>query len=136
MIQTRIITLLTVAVVLSGCAPTPGSKLDKATKELGQIVEQAAQKAEEQSVAKDLREVFDQYMLYHDTNRQGPASWDELIKFAAESKGNVEAIQRARDKGVQVTWGKKLASLTEGMSNTVFAQGGGGPTMMFDGSIQ
>jgi hypothetical protein len=120
---------------LAGCAP-PGSKLDKATKDLGEVVEKAAQKAEEQSIAKDLQEVYFQYTSYHDAHGQGPASWDELIKFATEAKGNVAAIQRARDKGVQVTWGKKFASLPDGMTNTVFAQGGGGPTMMFDGSTQ
>jgi hypothetical protein len=76
------------------------------------------------------------YMNYHDANRVGPANWDELLKYAAESKADVAAIERVKAKGVQVTWGIKLSSLTQGATNTVFAQGGGGPTMMCDGSLQ
>jgi hypothetical protein len=76
------------------------------------------------------------YMNHHDVHNKGPESWDELVKFATDSNDDVEAIGRVRKKGVQITWGIKLSSLTEGAVNTVFAQGGGGPTMMCDGSFR
>lgn len=133
MMRRNFLVLAMVPILYAGCAP--GSKLDQATKDLAQAAEKAAAKSQEQSIGKDLQEVYSAYMNYHDANRAGPANWDELLKYAAESKANVEAIERVKAKGVQVTWGVKLSSLTEGATNTVFAQGGG-PTMMFDGSLR
>lgn len=134
MIRWNLLVLTVATLMCGGCAP--GSKLDQASKDLAEVAGKTAAKAQEQSIGKDLQEVYSAYMNYHDAHRAGPANWDELLKYAAESQADVAAIERVQAQGVLVTWGVKLSSLTEGTSNTVFAQGGGGPTMMFDGSLR
>jgi hypothetical protein len=49
----------------------------------------------------------------------------------------VESFQRVRDAGYEVKWDMEFKNITEGFSTTPMAtRPGGGPTLMFDGSVQ
>lgn len=138
----RPIAVVPVALVLmtfTACEPPPkGSKaesiqqgMEAAADKVGKI----AEKASNATTAKDLQVVYKAYMDHHDTHNEGAKGWEDLEKMVASKPADAAAVKRIKDQGYQITWGKKLSSLTEGMSNTVFAQGSG-PTMMFDGSIK
>lgn len=85
----------------------------------------------------DLKSFGLTYHIFHDENKKGPASWDELIAYAQKSGGDVASIQHVKDAGYQVTWGANLNNITGGTSNTVLAKPpGAGPTLMMDGSVK
>lgn len=88
------------------------------------------------SIVNDLAVLGLVYHDYHDAHRQGPPGWDEAIRFAAEHSRNPAALERVRAAGYQVKWGKRLRDVTAGTANTVLAESGSGPRLMFDGSVQ
>ena len=98
--------------------------------------QQAAQQSATASMEQNLSQFHSAYQDYHDTNGKGPASWDELKASVPETKTDrLAAIQAVQDAGYTVTWGLDAKTMTDGMSNTVVAQGGG-PTLYFDGSVR
>jgi hypothetical protein len=128
-----------IVMTFAACEPPPkGSKaesiqqgMEAAADKVGAI----AEKASNATIAKDLQVVYKAYMDHHDTHNEGAKGWEDIERMVAAKPVNAVSVKRIKDLGYQITWGKKLSSLTEGMSNTVFAQGSG-PTMMFDGSIK
>lgn len=98
--------------------------------------QQAAQQSATASMEQNLEKFHSAYLDYHDTHGKGPASWDELKSSVPESQSDrLAAIQAVQDAGYAVTWGLEAKAMTDGMSNTVVAQGGG-PTLYFDGSVR
>lgn len=88
-------------------------------------------------LANDLKSVGVTYHLYHDEHKQGPAGWDELIKYAEETNNFPEGIRRVQKAGYSMTWGAKFSELKDGLAGTVMAKPPGpGPTLMMDGSVR
>jgi hypothetical protein len=80
----------------------------------------------------DLKVVGLDYINFHDANRKGPASWEELQKNSMDA----QAVQRVKDAGYQVKWGVELNKIEGGTSNTVLAEKPGGRfKLMMDGSV-
>lgn len=80
----------------------------------------------------DLKVVGLDYHNFHDANRKGPASWEELQKGSMDP----QAVQRVRDEGYQVQWGVEFNKVSEGLSNTVLAEKPGGRfKLMMDGAV-
>jgi CubicO group peptidase (beta-lactamase class C family) len=88
------------------------------------------------STISDLRVLGRLYHDHHDVHNRGPDGWDAAIQFASTGDYDVSALERLRTAGYQVQWGKSLREITEGTSNTVLAEAGSGPKLMFDGSVQ
>ena len=88
------------------------------------------------SLISDLRTLGRLYHDHHDVHNRGPDSWDAAIEFASAGDYDATALERLRAAGYQVQWGQSLRDITGGTSNTVLAQAGYGPKLMFDGSVQ
>jgi hypothetical protein len=85
----------------------------------------------------DLKQTGLAYHNYHDSNKQGPPGWDEVIAFDKSTGGDGLAIARVRDAGYQMKWNVRFSELSEGMANTIMAENpAGGPKLMMDGSVQ
>jgi len=80
----------------------------------------------------DLKVVGLDYHNFHDANRKGPASWDELQKNSMDP----QAVQRVKEAGYQVKWDVEFGKVSEGLSNTVLAEKPGGRfKLMMDGAV-
>ena len=88
------------------------------------------------STISDLRVLGRLYHDHHDVHSRGPADWDAALQFASAGDYDVAAVERIRTAGYQVQWGKSIREITGGTSNTVLAEAGSGPKLMFDGSVQ
>ena len=88
------------------------------------------------SLISDLKILGRLYHDHHDVHSRGPDGWDAAIEFASKGDYDVTALERLRVAGYQVQWGQSIRDITGGTSNTVLAQAGYGPKLMFDGSVQ
>lgn len=48
------------------------------------------------------------YEGFHDSHTEGPASWEELVRFSEDDEGSLEAIQLVRDNGFDLKWRVKI----------------------------
>jgi hypothetical protein len=101
-----------------------------------QVAQKSVQQAQTAVIFEDLKVLGRLYHDYHDAHNGGPPNWDAALEFARQQGGNVAAIERVRDAGYQVQWGMKFSQVTTGLANTVLAESGSGPKLMFDGSVQ
>ena len=92
--------------------------------------------ADASSTISDLRVLGRLYHDHHDVHNRGPDGWDAALQFASQGNYDAAALERLRTAGYQVQWGKSLREITGGTSNTVLAEAGSGPKLMFDGSVQ
>lgn len=114
------------AAALSGC-----DKINQG------VVQPAVEEATAGVTRNDLAATGLAYHSYHDAYSQGPPGWDEFISFAEQSSLDPAAIRKVRDAGYQIQWNTRFSDVTGGLSNTVLAEKpGGGPKLMFDGSVQ
>ncbi|MBM3273247.1 hypothetical protein FJY94_08435 [Candidatus Kaiserbacteria bacterium] len=88
------------------------------------------------SAGDELAVVLSAYSAYYDGFGKGPDSWPTLLDFARKSNFDTGPLERTQQRGVQITWSADMGRLPNGASGTVFAQGGGAPTMMFDGFVK
>lgn len=56
------------------------------------------------------------YEGFHDSHTEGPASWEELVRFSEDDEGSLEAIQLVRDNGFDLKWRVKIREV--GKKNT------------------
>jgi hypothetical protein len=126
-------TSLAALLALLGCTETnPGGDGDAG----GASENSAPSAADASSTISDLRVLGRLYHDHHDVHARGPDGWDAALQFASAGDYDVAALERLRTAGYQVQWGKSFREITGGMSNTVLAEAGSGPKLMFDGSVQ
>jgi hypothetical protein len=85
------------------------------------------------SAGDELAVVLSAYSAYYDGFGKGPDSLPTFFDFALKSNFDMGPLERTQLRGVQITWGADMGRLPNGASGTVFAQGGGVPTIIFDG---
>jgi hypothetical protein len=81
------------------------------------------------------------YQQFHDTNRRGPASWEELDAYAAQA-GSGAVVQSVRQLGCNVAWGTNFTGLPIGTHQYILAyrpedlQDDGGYVLFLSGSVE
>jgi hypothetical protein len=81
------------------------------------------------------------YQQFHDANRRGPTSWQELETYAAQT-GSVQVVQSVQQSGCEVAWGTNFTELPMGRHQFILAHrpedllDGGGFVLFASGSVE
>ena len=82
-----------------------------------------------------LRTFYDEWERYLVEEGRSPKHWDELIVRLREQGGETSSLQRVRNEGYEVAWGRVPADLIEDPAKVPLAEKEGMPTLYFDGHI-